>query len=104
MDQIQTRPASGVVTGRITVQINRTRPVQARTRPAHVKLAWFVLKVKFNQSSLRLTPGSFSGLRFYSLNGTPKDSRAVCAGRCCVPTMFGCMPMSFQMRRAVAFI
>jgi hypothetical protein len=98
---------SGAVTNRMAVNINKTRPIQANARPAHVNtvgFGWFVLEVQFNRPSPVLTRRPFLGLRFYSLNGTPNDSSAVWAGRCCVPTIFGCLPMSFQMRSAVAFI
>ena len=98
---------SGAVTSRIAVNINRTRPIQASTRPTQantVRFGWCVLEVQFNGPSHGLTLRSFFGLHFYSLNGAPNDSRAVCVGRCCVSMMFGCLPMSFQMRSAVAFI
>ncbi len=43
-------------------------------------------------------------LVLYSLNGTPKASRAVCGGRYCAPISLGRFPIAFQIRSAAAFI
>lgn len=42
--------------------------------------------------------------QFYSLNGTPNVSRAVAGGRYCAPIIAGRLPISLQIRVAVAFM
>lgn len=61
------RCVSGVVISRTAVNINRTRPIQASTRPAHVntvRFGWFVLEVQFNSPSLCFDSMLFLALAF----------------------------------------